>query len=517
MKKLLNIFIQSVMIMLFIESCTIIKDVNKISQLKNPIETGEIKIITKDGVEYTLNNYHLEDTILYANGFYMQKAETYPFDRIRPFNGNLNLSNISYIYTKNGSFWKTFAGFGIAVFILGSSVDIIGELHSSSLQVTAYKGTYNPKGSCPAVYSWDGSREYYESETVAGAIFKNAERISYDVLKHLKPINGKLELKLKNEKPETDYVNELKLIAVDVKENIKVIPDMDGKLFTISRPVNPKTCLDFSGNDKLADISKDDDKYWESDLNAKDFSKESGTRDGLILEFNKPLTAPKAKLVIRAINTGLMNYAFEELQKLKGRALLKWYYDLDNNLQERIKLFNLLYRYAFLNIKIMKNGVWKSVRQMIYTGADIEKEQVTDLDIGEIPGNNLKIKIESTAGLWKINNIYIDYSAESEYESTELSAEKATDSFGCDITDLLLKSDNKYYTAVNKESASLIFNDIPLKENLKRFYILKTGGYYLQWFPKMTNEPSETFSRIMDEPYYGCKIYLPRWRELNRK
>ena len=434
------------------------------------------------------------------------------------FNDKFVLSDVSYMYTKNNSTWKTLAACGIAVFIIGSEIDIAGEMSAHSFQVNDARGTYYPySGSCPTVFTSDGKNEFYESETFAGSIFRNAERTSYDILKYLKPVDGKLKLKLVNERPETDYVNELKVIAVDVMKNIKIIPDINGNLITISDSLPPKSCSEFSGNNKLGDILKNDDKYWESNLNVKDFSKENDLNDGLMLEFNKPKGAKQAKLVIGAINTRLLNFAFDELQKLKGKELLHWYYDLDNNPKERMKFFNFLLRSAFLNIKIMNNGEWKSAQQMIYTGPDIEKEQVAVLDISHISGNYLKVKIESTTGLWKINNIYIDYSKEIEYYSKELSPEKSIDIFGNDITELISKSDNKYYTTINNQNASVVFNDIPLKNDLNRIYILKTGGYYLQWFPPMENEPSKLFNRILEDPLFGCKMYLPLWRENKNK
>ncbi len=76
-----------------------------------------------------------------------------------------------------------------------------------------------------------------ESETFAGALFKGIERSSYDVLSHIKPLNGKYSLKLVNAREETEYVNQLKLILVDHPNDVSVIPDYFGNVHSVSNPV----------------------------------------------------------------------------------------------------------------------------------------------------------------------------------------------------------------------------------------------------------------------------------------
>ena len=76
MKNKINIFVQFIIVILFLSGCTIITDINKKSQLANPLETGAIHLITKAGTEYTLYNYQLKDSILYASGNYKQGFKT---------------------------------------------------------------------------------------------------------------------------------------------------------------------------------------------------------------------------------------------------------------------------------------------------------------------------------------------------------------------------------------------------------------------------------------------------------
>ena len=51
-----------------------------------------------------------------------------------------------------------------------------------------------------------------------------------------------------------------------------------------------------------------------------------------------------------------------------------------------------------------------------------------------------------------------------------------------------------------------------------RYYLLKSRGYYYTWSEiheqSMSNEIRE---RILTEPLYGSRIYLPRWREVKQQ
>ena len=87
-----------------------------------------------------------------------------------------------------------------------------------------------PSNSCPFVYSFDGERYRLDSETFAGAAAKGLDRTDYDNLEHLQPVGGLYRLRLVNERPETQYTDELKLIVVDHPPGTQVIPDRAGKV-----------------------------------------------------------------------------------------------------------------------------------------------------------------------------------------------------------------------------------------------------------------------------------------------
>ncbi|MBL0023938.1 MAG: hypothetical protein IPO98_02485 [Saprospiraceae bacterium] len=64
----------------------------------------------------------------------------------------------------------------------------------------------------------------------------------------------------------------------------------------------------------------------------------------------------------------------------------------------------------------------------------IPKDQVVVLDLKDISGDKLKIRLESTVGFWMINSIGADYSEEMTADIHELTAESAIDQTGKNVT-----------------------------------------------------------------------------------
>ena len=93
-------------------------------------------------------------------------------------------------------------------------------------------------GSCPFVYSWDGTRYVFEAEPYGGAIARGLEKDDYSELGQLKEEDGRYKLRMTNEVDETQMTNLTELWVVDHPKGTRVVPDIDGKLHTVSAPQN---------------------------------------------------------------------------------------------------------------------------------------------------------------------------------------------------------------------------------------------------------------------------------------
>ena len=73
-------------------------------------------------------------------------------------------------------------------------------------------------GSCPYIYSWDGNDYKLEGEAFGTALGRALETQTSIVLKDLKSSDNRLKLKLTNERPETHFFNDIKLVAIETDE-----------------------------------------------------------------------------------------------------------------------------------------------------------------------------------------------------------------------------------------------------------------------------------------------------------
>ena len=513
MKKIQNVAL-IVVIMLLAGGCKTSEKITRTSQLPDRPTEGNLKVLMNDSTLFELQTFALRDSLLIGSGNETQEG------RIQKFSGALNVHEIAYIQSDVSAPLKDFIAAGAAVFFVGTVASYVGNFSNRGFAVTEHQtvltgggGGGGGLGSCPLVYSHEGSSEYLESETFAGAVFKGAERTSFDVLHHAQPDHGKLMLTMTDEGQETEYTNEMKILSVDAPNGATVIPDFKGGIHTISQEVKPVRCVDFNSNDRLSEVLSEDKRYWQSDLNAKDFTQSSGLRDGLVLEFPKPAAANAAKIVVVSTNTKLAIFAFERIFTMKGESRLQWYQKLENDPAEQMKFMRFMVREGMLRVSVWQKERWTDQAAIAGIGPLITKPQIALLDLSAVEGETVKIKLEATTDLWKIDQVYLDYSPDVAVAVQECSPSNAMTEDGRNVKSLLAKDDNQYYAMILGESARLSFDVPPVDSTMKRTYILKSKGYYHQWFDSHGEDHVAEVDRILAEPMYGSKVFLPLWKE----
>jgi hypothetical protein len=505
-----------------IGGCKSSEKITRTSQLPTAPTEGNLKVLMHDSTLYELQTFALRDSLLVGSGNKIQEG------RIQKFSGVLNIHNIAYIQSNTSAPLKDFIAAGAAVFFVGTVASYLGDFNNKGLAVTehqnvvtVYTGPINGGGGggwgsgfcCPLVYSHEGSSNYLESETFAGAVFKGAERTAFDVLHHAQPDHGKLMLTVTDEGQETEYTNEMKILSVDAPNGVTVIPDFKGAMHTISQKVEPVRCIDFAGTNRLDEVLNQDERYWQSDLNSNDFTQSSGLRDGLILEFRKPAAAKVAKIVVTGTNTRLAVFAFEHIFKMKGENRLQWYQRLENDPVERMKFVRFMLREGMLRVSVWHGDKWVEQAAIVDVGPLITKPQVALLDLNEVGGDTVKIKLECTTDLWKIDQVYLDCSSDADVTVHEFSPTSAITDDGRDVSSVLAQDDDQYYAMMLGQSAKVLFDIPPAAPGINRTYILKTKGYYHQWFDSHGEDHVAEVDRILAEPMYGSKVFLPLWKE----
>ncbi|RPI97939.1 MAG: hypothetical protein EHM31_12685, partial [Candidatus Aminicenantes bacterium] len=148
-----------------------------------------------------------------------------------------------------------------------------------------------PMESCPFVYSWNGEEYVRDAEPYGAAVSEGLKRTDWIELSSLRPAGGQYSVLLTNELDETQYTDELKLVAIDHAPGIKVAADLDGRIRTFSRPLAPVRAMDQTGKDILPFIRENDLAFWLSPLEGLDPDATGDFKDELTLEFPKPAGA----------------------------------------------------------------------------------------------------------------------------------------------------------------------------------------------------------------------------------
>lgn len=480
------------------DGCTSTSKITRSSELANPLETGEITVLTTTGSRFDLTNYRVTDSTLVAAG-------TLAGENPVNFSGEIRWSDISYIQTTRFSLLKSvltlgIIGFGASAFGKDFTVD----------QKTTYHGPTG--GSCPFVYTYDGTDYHLESETFAGAVFKGAERTTVDRLYHLRPVDGLYSVRIVNERPESEYTNLFSLLVVDADPSARPLPDATGNMHTIRNPLVPLTAVDLDGRNCLRQITSTDGVYWESDITGRDFTKDGALRDGIVITFPKPENARCAKLVVRGVNTSLGVFAFEQLFQMKGKNRLEWYRQLEGDPLEGEKLLGFIRREGMLHVSVLANGTWKEESALFDVGPVVPKEQLAVLDVQSCPGGRLVIRLECAVDLWRIDQVAVDYSDDEPVSCRELMPARAVDESGRDLRKLLAEDDALYYGAAQGQSATLSFPVPPDGPGQERFFFARARGYYHQWFAPTGADQTALLDRILTSPQLGGKLLMAKWR-----
>lgn len=379
------------------------------------------------------------------------------------------------------------------------------------------------KESCPFIYSYDGQNFIFDAEPYGGATCPGLQRTEWCTLEHLREVNGEFRLKITNEVDETQHTDELKLLVVDHPQGLKVVPDETGGIHTVARPVLPSLARAGGTRDILPLVKDNDWLFWQSRVEEKDPDNPADVRDELLFEFPKPAGATRAKLVFNGCNTLWASQMVKLLLELHGanvgqcyaamnakgiayQALMNW------NLQEE------LYRLA---VRVETRSGWVSKGTIVGGGPFISEDRVYPLDLGDVPGDTVRIKLLPPTGFWMVNALALDYTEDQPVQTTELAAVEAKDSSGRDVREALAQNDGAAYVMPKTgDWGTITFLSPPRLPGLDRTVIAKASGYYDIHLKAEGPTRADILRRIQTEPgfaaRYALKEYL-RWaKEVNQ-
>jgi len=281
--------------------------------------------------------------------------------------------------------------------------------------------------------------------------------------------NGKYRVRLDNSSGVPRGVDEAKLIAVDHPVGVGVAPDAQGILHAFSSPVAPVKAVDRTGRDIAPLVGKKDDIFWRSPGGDSAPVNAGNLRDELSLEFRRPAGARKAKLIVNATNTmWRAQFAREVLGRTGGAAPRSG--------------AKPLYRegeITGLGVRLETVFGWQT-GQVIFTGGPLPAEDaIYWLDLGDVKGTTVRLKLEPPAGYWLIDRLALDFGEDTPVDEILVDAEGVDSPDAAEVLRALTVEDGSTLFLVNPGSQSVLtFTAPPLREGMVRTIFLRTVSCY---------------------------------------
>jgi hypothetical protein len=362
------------------------------------------------------------------------------------------------------------------------------------------------KSSCPFVSAYDGNGFSLQGEIYGGAIYPQLARHDYIPLRMQPLADGSLQVKISNELHEHQYTDMAELWVITHDKGSKILSDEQGNLFTVTTPQPPVTARLNKNTDVTAALQQAGDNA----LLYMDDTTDHVTNE-VVMQFNKPVAAKKAKLMLSLKNSYFLDLLYGELTKGFGS-----FYPSYIKQQEKRPAAELLQwtkdQQVPLAVEVKTTNGWKRITDITTIGPLATRNIVVPIDI---PGSTepfTEIRLSSGFMFWEIDYAAIDYSEENNFTIQKITPAKATDEMGKNILPDLQKEDAIYLAQPDiGNTATIIYKAASLNDGSKtRTYILHTKGYY-EHIRDFKNPPDfkflEQFKTPGAFPLFGMQLY----------
>jgi hypothetical protein len=357
--------------------------------------------------------------------------------------------------------------------------------------------------SCPLIYSYDGEQYVFDAEPLGGAVSKGLQKNDYSRLDHLKAVDKSYKLMFRNELKETQYLDEIKLLVFDHNPGDIIIPDPTGHFYKISSPVVSSKATDELGQNLDLFLNQNDGVAWQTYLPKIDGPMINFQRHQIILEFPRPAGVKRANLVVNAGTALWGSNMMHEMLQLRGDRVDDWYRAIDTQGPELWELYHFMDREQLYILKIqLKDGdQWVEQGYIPGGGPLVTEDRVIPLDLSEISGDKLVLRLEPPPGFWQIDYIAMDYGPTKQLVGYEIPLKAAVDNTGKEITPSLNQVDGFYHQMPEvNDWFKAEFAAPERNSGMQRSIFLKTTGYYEIRLDKSQPEQTELIQTLIATP-----------------
>jgi hypothetical protein len=359
----------------------------------------------------------------------------------------------------------------------------------------------NPPRSCPYIYSFDGERFVLDAQSYAGAVSQGVERADYSRLEHLRPVDGRYRLMMRNDPvEEKQYTDRIRLYVVDHPIGTVVSPGYDGTFHAFEQISSPTSVNDRNGSNVLPFFSANDGIAWQSQLPRTE-EELDGTelRQHLTFRFPRPDAARSARMFVNAGTAFWGSEMVGRFLELHGGQVDEWYAGIDRRDRAALGLFRKIVddeELYHLKVRVRVGDEWQ-VRGVIRTGGGLAPEDhALALDLSGVIGDSIEVRIDPPIGFWRIDYVGLDYDDAPQVHVTELLPETIVGADSVDAVELLTNDDARYHALdLPGESIEVFFGEPPPRAGMLRSTFFMAEG----WYRVETNGGMPRQSRVLEE------------------
>lgn len=325
---------------------------------------------------------------------------------------------------------------------------------------------------CPQVESTDGQSAQFHGSLFPGSIFKSLKRKDYLILDNVLFDDGNLNLKVFNNLPETEYIDQLQVLEVDHTGYAFLGVDNENGLIAYNQSKGLANLRSDSLDENVYSVIYRDNLVYNFDnLDSPE------DLNSITLAFDKNNFSEDAKLIIRGKQTEWLetvaNYIFMNI----GKSYDNWVKRKDHLSADKWIEKNE-YQGVALNVYIKVNNNWKYVGSHHDAGTSSMRDLVMDIDLEQVSGSSIEVKLESAYKIWELDYVGItsDWSAYLSVSSVEL--QQIVDEGGNDISEIVASADDNYHVQEGAGSFINLRANGPLSTKTSSIVLQGTGYYH---------------------------------------
>lgn len=355
--------------------------------------------------------------------------------------------------------------------VIGGAV-VAGVVVAAIISESSAKKSEETNCNCPQVFLDNNGQYDFQSGLYSGAVYSSLERMDYLPLQNLPNDAQDISLKIANAKNEEQFINTIQLLQVKHPADVKILLDRHGKIYSYKTTNAPIIAATNGDNDIKALLKNTDELYYSFD-NAQN---ENGF-SSVELKFQKPQDAAVANLVIHARNSYWGGVMHKEMLHLFGDTYQSWRNKQENEQPAVLEKWQTDQGLPLM-VYIKTKAGWKFADYYQLAGNTATRDLMMHIDLKDIEGDVLEVKLETAFQFWDLDFAGIDYSENNEVQTKIIEPVLAMKSDSTDEKDILLQSDKEYVHLVNDEFISVKYTVEQPSTDQHSSYFLVSGGYY---------------------------------------